>query len=130
MRDYVQIGCTPSEESCLQVGHCSGVQQRTECSIFKHQLERAFPEVLSCEGVSLRIKGEPHEFGTYYEVRAEFDTEEGGEIAFRIESETPTEWDEQAKCDLRELGWYFPMIEETEARMNADRYINPSTNSY
>jgi|SRR5690349_3997659 len=98
MRDYLNIGSTPSDESCAQVGRDGyAMQARRECRTFAEQLRRVFgPEP---EGAHIGVKGFPHDFGTYYEVVCWYDDDmpESVKYAFKIESETPTEWDTVAR---------------------------------
>ena len=98
MRDYVNIGATPADELCEQLGPAyDPMKARKECLAFKHQLERVFPKA------SFGVKSFPHDFGTYMEVVAFFEDEDAAsvEAAFEAERATPERWDEEA---LRELG--------------------------
>lgn len=94
--DYVNIGCTPTEESCFPVGHRHA---RVECSIFARQLRREFPEA------DIRIKGFPHDFGTYYEAVATYSDcdSQSEDVAYTVEGECPMHWDEMAKQELKAL---------------------------
>ncbi len=94
MSDYLNIGSTPAEESCLPAGHPNA---RRECAIYCRQLEREFPEG------NFRVKGFPHDFGTYYEVVAGLGTELEQEAAFEAEGEASPTWDEGAKVELSQL---------------------------
>lgn len=91
MSDYLNIGSTPAEESCLPAGHPNA---RRECTIYCRQLEREFP------GGNFRVKGFPHDFGTYYEVVAGLGTELEREAAFAAEGEVSPTWDEEARKGL------------------------------
>ena len=102
-RDYIDIGCTPHDEQCAQVGQDNYPEQsRKECRAFANQLVRLFGE--PPEGASLVIKSFPHEFGSYREVVCwfEVDNEEARTYAFKLESEAPANWDEEAKKELQE----------------------------
>ena len=100
MRDYLDIGCTPADEPCEQVGpNCNYPKMRLECRVFIGQLRRIFgPEP---EGADLRVKGFSHDFGTYYEVVCYFDCDNKAavEYAYRCEN-IPASWDQEAKEEL------------------------------
>ena len=101
MRDYISIGSSPSEEPCAQVGTDNFAEQsKKECLAFQHQLERMFPLVRG--GAYLAVKSFPHDFGTYREVVCWYDDENetGKEYAYDIESNTPANWDDEAKKEL------------------------------
>jgi len=96
MKDYIAIGCTPVFESCYQAGHPLAI---AETRIFRDQLRRQFP------GADLRVKGFPHDFGTYYEVCAYYDDsdEAAVDMAFTIEAGMPENWDDIARKELEVL---------------------------
>ena len=112
MRDYLNIGSTPAGESCAQVGSSNYYNDSmVECIVFKHQLERLFPD--GC----FSKKAFYHEFGTYYEIVAWFETdldETGEELssflqkqekaAYDAEANTPEYWDEEAIRELAAAG--------------------------
>lgn len=101
MRDYLSIGCSPADEECAQVGTENyWVRSGRECHAFLHQLTRIFG--LAPAGAYLSVKTFPHDFGEYREVVCYFDTdvEESQEYAFRLESEAPAKWDEEARKEL------------------------------
>lgn len=101
-REFVNIGSSPAEEDCAQVGS-ENYQElaRKECSAFIAQLRRQFGQ--EPDGAELRVKRHQHDFGTYLEVVCYYDerSEAATEFAFKCEGEGPAEWDEEAK---RELG--------------------------
>lgn len=101
MRDYLDIGSSPAEEKCAQVG-TDGYYERAqkECKALIHQMRREIgPEKGSAK---FKIKANPHDFGSYYEVVVYFDSndEEGIEYAFNAEKNLPAEWDTVAKEEL------------------------------
>jgi len=107
MLDYMNIGSSPVEESCAQVGSDDYEHKsQVECMAFKHQLERLFPD-----GV-FRIKSFPHdgmEVGSiiyYKEIVAWFDPDrkENVDAAYAAEANTPMRWDEQAIEELKQGG--------------------------
>jgi hypothetical protein len=99
MKDYLYVGPVPSEENCAQVGEDGyGKKARRECNMFANQIERHYPP--PAKGY-LQTKANPHDFGTYYEVVAVFDTEdeESVEWAFDVESDPKRvlrTWDEES----------------------------------
>jgi hypothetical protein len=96
MKEYLEIGPTPSAEPCFGVGH---PLERAEARIYRDQLQREFPTA------DLRVKGFPHEFGTYHEVCAYYfdDDEQSVETAFAVESDANEHWDSIARKELRIL---------------------------
>lgn len=108
MKDYVEIGSVPSGEDCQQVGtdNYDVNEAKRECKIFLNQLRRQLgDEPMTAQ---LKIAGNPHDFGNYYEVRCVFDDndEEGMEYAFKCENEMPEFWDDIAKKELKEKPVY------------------------
>lgn len=100
-------GPTPCSEECVQTTDPDyPLKARRECGVWVGQLTRAlekeFGEVP--EGLNLRIKGERHDFGTYYEVVGVFHTDdrEAVDAAFWLEANAPEEWDEQAKKEIND----------------------------
>uniref|UniRef100_A0A6M3LNR8 Uncharacterized protein n=1 Tax=viral metagenome TaxID=1070528 RepID=A0A6M3LNR8_9ZZZZ len=101
MRNYMVIGSSPIDEDCAQVGTDNYPEQsRKECRVFIAQLRRQFgtEPILT----SLTIKTFPHDFGDYHEVVCyyEDEDEEARDYAYRLESKTPTRWDDEAKQEL------------------------------
>lgn len=98
MRDYVNIGITPSGEDCVQVSKTENYMpaMRKQAERFKSLLEKAFPP--KGRG-SLSIKSFPHDFGGYLEVVANFDDtdEESQKWAFDLEGSVPETWAELEK---------------------------------
>ena len=102
MRDHITIGSTPYDESCAQVGSDRYHRvYRAECLAFINQLRRLFgPEP---EDAYLRITSNPHDFGSYHEVICDYDcdTPNAVEYAYKCEAETPAEWDDLARAELK-----------------------------
>lgn len=93
MKDYIEIGSSPVEEDCLQVGHATSQEMKEECKRFLDLIRKVVgPEVGTAR---LAIKSNPHDFGTYYEVVCYYDDEDevGMDYAFKCESETPLTWE-------------------------------------
>lgn len=97
-RDFLVIGGSPCFEDCAQTGSDDYYQRSlVELKAFIAQLRRKFgPEPGNAR---LCSKAFPHDFGTYYEVVIYYDAddEEQVEYAFKLESETPEYWDEEAR---------------------------------
>jgi hypothetical protein len=101
LKDYIEIGPTPVEEDCVQVGADNyGGLARRECNVFIEQLRRVFGT--EPEGARLAIKRNPHDFGEYLEVVCHYDDElpDSVEYAFKLEAKTPANWDDEAKAKL------------------------------
>ena len=100
-REWIDISCTPSGEDCEQLGpNYDPVKAKAECKAFMGQLRRMFGEEPA--GARLKIKANPHDFGTYQQVVCEYNdkNEEACEYAYKCEREMPEYWDEQAKIEL------------------------------
>jgi hypothetical protein len=105
MREWIDIGSSPPEENCAQVGTDDYYPRaRRECRAYIALLRRTLGD--EPPGASLAIKSNEHDFGTYLSVVCYYDPEHEAAIdyAFRCESEGPQEWDEAAKAELSEAG--------------------------
>lgn len=109
-RDYLHLGSTPADEDCAQVGR-DDYRQRAmaELNTWRKQLHREFPEIQNSGLVSLVIKAESHDFGTYHELAVRFDDAEETaiDLALRIEAECAGRWDDESLAELAALG--FPV---------------------
>lgn len=104
MRDYINIGTTPTGEDCSQVGSEGYYEKaRKESIIFINQLKRVFGE--PPYGAAITIKSFPHDFGDYLDVVCVYDdqNEEAMNYAFKLEAETPEYWDDEAKKELDKI---------------------------
>jgi hypothetical protein len=103
MLDWIDVGSSPTEESCAQVGtqdyHACA---RRECRAYINQLRRVVGQEPA--GTELRIRSHSHDFGSYLSVACYYDPAVAGAIdyALRCEGQGPTEWDEEAKRELTE----------------------------
>lgn len=105
MQDYLEIGSSPAAEQCVQVGEDNyQTRSRMECKIFIKQIRRQLGAEPS--GAFLRVRSNPHDFGSYQEVACYFkdDMPDAVEYAYRCESEVSEIWDEEARKELRECG--------------------------
>lgn len=93
MTDCLEIGPTPSEEECVQLGDDDYVRRaEAECDRFIALIRKSVgPEPL---GARLYIKRNLHDFGLYFEVAVKFDPAipKAVEYAFRCEREAPSRW--------------------------------------
>lgn len=93
-REYIEIGPSPAEESCAQVGEDGYiVNALSECRRFIDLIRRKLgPEP---EGASLEVKKFPHDFGYYVEVVCYFDESKPASVdyAFRVEANAPAKWE-------------------------------------
>jgi hypothetical protein len=100
--DHLDLGCTPSDEACAQVGVDDNyrVRARRECRALINQLMRICGE--PPPATFFRIHENPHDFGTYLSVAIHFDPEDDDAIAYayRCDEESPSQWDEAARQDL------------------------------
>lgn len=102
MTDELYLGPVPCDESCEQLGHGYDADKaRKECSAYKNQLRRMFPN--PPENAGFRTKSNPHDFGTYFEVIVFYDDtdETSMEYAFNVERNLPESWDEEARKELK-----------------------------
>lgn len=100
--EYVELGCSPCMEDCAQVGDSDYSERaRAECRAYINQIRRENPDLP--EGVSLRMKSFPHDFGCYYEVVAAFSDrdEAAAEAGWALEGKTPERWDAEALAELK-----------------------------
>jgi hypothetical protein len=93
MRDYVDLGSAPALEECVQFGTPDYYERiQLECQRYIILIKAALGE--PPEGVRLVVKGNPHDFGTYYEVMAAYDTnnEAAAEWAWDAQEKAPAKW--------------------------------------
>lgn len=100
--DYIDIGSSPVDEDCAQVGTENyAPRAREECRKFIELIRTCFgPEP---SGAQLTIKANPHDFGAYYEVVCKYDpdNENAVKYAFAVEGDTPTSWKDVDPRDWR-----------------------------
>lgn len=101
MKEYIELGPVPSEESCQQVGsvHHDPRLALHETRTYLRMLKRMFPEA------RLGILRFVHDFGVYRECVVYFDpmNSEEVDLAFRVEANLPEHWDERAEKELDEM---------------------------
>jgi hypothetical protein len=101
-RDLLDLSCVPYDEPCTQVG-ADDYQDKAvkECQAYIRQLKRLFGEPPA--GARLKLKYNPHDFGTYLSVVCEFETtnEAAFVYAFQCDKKRPANWDEVARAELK-----------------------------
>ncbi len=101
MKDSLDLSCVPYEEPCAQVGNPDHDKNAIrECRAYIGQLRRVFgPEP---EGCRLKLKSNPHDFGSYLSVICVYDDTNPVhvEYAYGIDAKAPANWDEQARTEL------------------------------
>ena len=130
--DWMNIGPVPPNEDCEQLGpNYDAKKARAECQRYMELLRQTLGR--EPQGARLGIKGNEHEFGTYYEVVCYYDTknEAAREYAFKCESQGPQNWAEtpppapEANQDLdmqRDIHENFG--KRNPLAFNRARYIN------
>jgi hypothetical protein len=93
VKDYINIGSTPCEEECAQVGSEDyGVRALAECRRFIEAIRlKLGPEP---DGARLTVKAFQHDLGTYHEVVCyhDDDNEAATQYAYDCESQAPERW--------------------------------------
>ena len=94
MRDNYEIGSSPNEEECAQVGSDDYlVLAEKELERYKVMLEKRFPqaEEFRCKFI---IKWFPHDFGSYGEVCISYNPEDNASNEFMlfVEGNLPAKW--------------------------------------
>ena len=110
MRDYIEIGPSPCDEPCVQVGEEDyTARAREECRKFMWAIRKKLGE--EPDGANLRIRSNPHDFGSYLEVVCYFedDNEEARNYAYACESDAPTTWEDTSPHNRQ----YQTLWEET-----------------
>ena len=101
MRETLELGPCPHGEDCAQVGADDYYDRaKREVRAYIGQLVRVCGE--PPDGVSLRCKSFPHDFGSYMEAVVSFDCDDESQAkyAYRLESEGPEFWDAEAREEL------------------------------
>lgn len=101
MKQYIILGTTPSEENCAQVGDDNYYEKaKKEARVFIDQIRREFGQEPPCAKLATKLF--PHDFGSYIEVVCYYndDDEESKNYAYKIDYNTPANWDEQSKREL------------------------------
>lgn len=102
MNEYMELGPTPCEESCAQIGNDNFREQATkEMECYAKQLYRTFPEAIEL-GIKFKMKWFAHDFGSYGEVCAYWNPDNIGqdEYIYYIDRNLPSHWDEESLKEL------------------------------
>ncbi len=94
MRETLGVGVCPWEEECVQVG-CENY-----LALAEQECQRYIELLTKIHGTPpgnarFQISYNPHDFGTYLEVDIHFDSDSDveSEWAYRVEANTPAQWD-------------------------------------
>lgn len=97
MRDKLELGPTPCEEDCEQLGHdYDPTVARTECRRFANGLAKYYAASPGIDRLRFGVSSNPHDFGTYHEVYVSYDPEdeEACALAYKIEASAPKTWED------------------------------------
>lgn len=108
MWEYIELGPTPCDESCEQLGpNYNAGKARAESRAYANQLRRMFEDKLPENVVGgFSVKSFPHDFGSYLEVVVKFDAncELSAKWAYEVDENVPANWDDIAKTELEQFG--------------------------
>ena len=103
MRDYIELGSSPSGEDCAQLGTPGYYDRMTvEISELRRMMERVHPVPLGYVSARHGRKAFEHDFGMYYELCAYFDDRDFVSIQWALDAEelVPERWDDKARQAL------------------------------
>ena len=106
MRDYIELGASPSGEDCAQLGSLTYNERMTvEIVELRRMMEQVHPAPDTCPSARYVRKSFQHDFGTYYELCACFDDNDASndasiDWAFEAERCVPERWDATARQAL------------------------------
>jgi hypothetical protein len=98
----MDIGCNPCEEPCVNLGTENYYPRaRDECARYIELVRKKLGE--EPPGAYLKVKSNPHDFGSYLSVVVVFDDddEEARHYAFRCESEAPRTWQDDQPLPMK-----------------------------
>lgn len=106
-RITVELGSSPCDEACAQVGS-DGYAERSqaECRAYGQQLRRhyfaAHQRALEDVGVAVKVQSNLHDYGSYREVVAVCEEDNGTAMnaLFWLEANLPDNWDDEALAQL------------------------------
>lgn len=95
--EYVDLSSSPLDEPAVQVNPNVNYipEMKAECRRFAEQLRTIFPWAIE-HGIEFVIKGNPHDFGTYYEVFARVDAnnDKSLDLAYWMQDNLPLTWED------------------------------------
>ena len=115
MREFMNIGSTPSDEPCASVGEPDYYPRaREECARFIELIRKKLGE--EPPGAHLATKSFPHDFGTYHEVVCYFEDsdEEASQYAYLCESESPRTWQDDQPLPKKQ----YSVVAHLSCRLN------------
>lgn len=98
LRETLMLGSSPCNEDCAQTTDPDYVRKaHVECRRYAAQMRRHYATRHAGKEcpLDLRIKGNAHDFGTYYEVAVSFDPADRKQVtaAYWLEGNCPENWD-------------------------------------
>ena len=103
MRNYIELGVSPSGEDCAQLGTTGYYERMTvEISELRRMMELIHPAPDTCPLSRYVCQPFQDDFGTYYELCAYFDDRDPVSIQWSFEAErcVPERWDDKARQAL------------------------------
>jgi len=109
MREYLDIGSSPVDEPCAQLGTEEYLSRvRLELWAYRNQMERLWAVRLAEEpDMHFGVRANQHDFGTYHELVIHYDDEfeTQANLAIEMQNESPATWDAEAVAWLRDHGY-------------------------
>lgn len=123
MRELLELGCSPADESCVQLGtpEYDEREARMECNRFKAMLQKRFEDILNSTHVYLKVIGNSHDFGTYFEVAVAYDCDNEIEYcaAVFIENNYPATWDDDKIYTMNDFNAWLEIRKATYIEFEA-----------
>ena len=98
MKDKLALGSGPWDEDIAQLGEVDyDIRSVDECRRYVVLLTKTYEKQRGEQlptGLKLRVKNNSHDFGVYYDVYAEYDSndEKAAEAAYWLEANSPAKW--------------------------------------
>ena len=105
--NYMEFDTTPSDEPCASLGEANyHLRSLLEFEAISCQLKRQFPKIM--DKVQIKLGVCEHDFGTYHEVRLRWDPllADSEKSVFKMESNWPEKWDDEARQFLEDEGYF------------------------
>ena len=105
MMETIELGPTPCDEPCAQVGSPLYEEtSRLECRAYRNQLERCYVAAHGPlpDDVHIKVKTFMHDLGEYREVVVRYDGTNQAAVnaAFWLEANMPESWDDEARLEI------------------------------